>query len=655
VIASPENAASDLTPPERTPGSLARIRALFEGRTHAGRVGILLAIAMSLFQLWVGAFGQPIAEVFRPAHLFFALGVLFLCAPTRPLLGNARAGRIVNALALAGALFGCGYMILNAAEIQARIPYFAQPTLLQSIAGWSLVLALLEGARRVLGPAPVIIVLVFFLYAMFGDLLPYPFWHRGFSPTRVLETAYLTQEGIWGTPLGVSASYIFLFVLFGSFLNATGAGAFFTDFARAVTGRATGGPAKVAVVSSAFMGMLSGSPAANAATTGAFTIPAMRRAGYRPEFAAAVEAVASSGGQITPPILGAAAFIMAEFIGVPYVDIVLASIIPALLYFVAVYVVVDLEARRLSLRGPENEELPRLAVILGQRGYLFVSIGVLIWVLVEGFTPARAAVWASASLLGMTLVLDRANRRRFLGVLVEALAEAPRMIGPIAVACALGGIMIGIITQTGLGLRMSTIVLTLSAGQDWLLLALTMVVAIILGMGMPTSGAYVILASLLGPALTQSGISLIAAHMFILYCAGISTITPPVAIAAYAAAAVAGTSPWTTSLIAFRLGISSFVIPFMFVYGPSLLGVGDPLEVGLAILTACVGVFALSVAVIGWLTRPLNIGMRALYAAAGLCLIVPGWATDLGGIGVLAALTVVVTRSKVGLAARAGV
>ncbi|WP_083191544.1 TRAP transporter permease [Salipiger sp. CCB-MM3] len=613
-----------------TPNSGQSVLSRFRDAGFVAKIAMLVAITMSVFHLWAGARGQPISEIFRPAHLGLALMVLFLGSPSKPLFGSLRAGQICNAIALALTIFGCGYLMLDAEAVQARIPYFSPPTTLQQLAGWGLVLALLEASRRVLGAAPVVVVVAFIAYAFWGNHLPYPFWHKGFTPERVLESAYLTQEGIWGTPIGVSAGYIFLFVLFGCFLNASGAGAFFTDFARALTGRAMGGPAKVAVVSSAFMGMLSGSPAANAATTGAFTIPAMRKAGYKGEFAAAVEAVASSGGQITPPILGAAAFIMAEFIGVPYVSIILVSIIPALLYFFAVYVVVDLEARRLQLR-PGAEDVPPLMRILAQRGYLFISIGVMIWVLVEGFTPARAAVWAIASLAGMVLILDGANRRRFLDVCLEAMIEAPRMIGSVAVACALGGILVGVISQTGLGLRMSTIVLTLAGDSTLLLLALTMVMAIVLGMGMPTSGAYVILAALLAPALVKAGIPLIAAHLFILYCAGISTITPPVAIAAYAAAAVAGTSPWTTSTMAFRLGISSFIIPFMFVYGPPLLGDGTPLQVALSLATALLGIGAISASVVGWLRRPLPALVRALAVAGGLALVFPGWTTDLTG------------------------
>lgn len=604
-------------------------------------VTALIAFAMSAYHLYTGFFGAPISEIHYPLHLLLAFSILFLVAKDSAAgaTGWRRSLAIGwDLLMVALTVFATGYLFLNAEAVTTRMLFVTPLTTMQWLAGIAMILVVLEAARRAVGWALVVILAVFLLYAYYGYLLPGALWHRGYGVDTIIEYTYLTTEGVFGVPVGVMAQYVFHFVLFGSLLVASGAGDFFTDFARALTGRATGGPAKTAVVSSTFMGMLSGSSAANVVTTGSFTIPTMRRAGYKPTFAAGVEAVASSGGQITPPIMGAAAFIMMEFTGETYATIMGIAVIPAFLYFIAVFFMVDLEARRLGLRIRVDEDLPRLWQVLRTRGYLLASIVAMVWFLIQGWTPTMAACAAIATLVGLLVLLDPQNRRRILRVLWDAMVRAPGMVAPVTVACAVGGILVGIVGLTGLGLRMSTIILDYSGGVLILILILTTIMGIILGMGMPTSGAYIILAALLAPGLVDAGVELLAAHMFVMYVASKSSITPPVAIASYAAAAVAGTDPWRTSLVAFRLGLSVFIIPFMFVYGPELLGMAPALEVAAVVVTATIGILALSVACIGWLFVDLSWYERVIAFGASLLLIQPNLTTDSAGFAVFGGL-----------------
>jgi len=593
-----------------------------------------VAVAMSAYHLIVGypSIGPPMAEVHYPVHLMLALVVLFGSHAVEHLEDRRYGMLLSDAILIAISLIGCGYLIVNADALAQRMTYAEALTPVQVVLGTGLVAVVLEAARRTVGWVLVLVAVGFLLYAKFGNLLPEPLWHRGRDVGAIVEQTYLTVDGIWNVPLAVTANYIFLFVFLGSLLVASGAGTFFTDLARSLTGRTVGGAAKTAVVSSALMGMLSGSSSANVVTTGSFTIPAMHKAGYRPEFAAGVEAVASTGGQLTPPIMGAAVFLMIEFAGIPYAEIMRAAAIPAILYFVSVFLMVDLEARRLGLHPQMDGPLPRVGGVLRRRGYLLLPLLIMVWVLVEGYTPATAGFWSIASLAALSFMLDPATRRRFVAVLLEAATQAPRLIAPITIACAIGGILAGVIAMTGLGIRISNIILDVSDGVLMVTLFLTMVVAIVLGMGMPTSAAYVILAALLAPGLVQMGVSVMAAHLFIIYCAAKSAITPPVAIASYAAAAVAGSDPWRTSLIAFRLGLPVFIIPFMFVYGAPLLGQGHPLEILWTVLTATTGIAALSVASVGWLVIPLKWYERAIALAAALPMIYVEWRTDLIGV-----------------------
>jgi len=600
----------------------------------------IVAVTMSLFHLYFGIpfIGPPKAEIFYPLHVTFILLVLFGDSAASAVRGRAWGKLAYDLILIAMAVAATGYLMLNADYIANRFTY-AEPLLpVEKVLGGGFLFVLLEAARRTVGWVLVVIAGVFLVYALIGDMLPGIFYHQGFSVGRVIELSYMTTDGVWNAPIAVAAAYIFLFVLFGSLLLSSGAGSFFTDLARALTGRTIGGPAKTAVVASALMGMLSGSAAANVVTTGSFTIPAMKQAGYRPEFAAGVEAVASTGGQITPPILGAAAFLMIEFVGVSYAEIITFSIIPAILYFFAVFAMVDLEARRLGLNPAVDEKLPKVAAVLRQRGYLLVPVVVLIWFLFQGYTASAAGFWSIVSLAAMVVALDGENRRRIHHVVWEALAAAPRLMVAVSIACAVGGMLAGLIILTGLGAKISTLILTASGGVIIVALLLTLLAAIVLGMGMPTSGAYIILAALLAPGLAQMGIPEIPAHMFIIYCAAMSGITPPVAISSFAAAAIAGTDPWKTSWAAIKLGLSVYIVPFMFVYGPALLGFGTALEVISTAITAAIGILALSVACVGWLKVPLRWYERVVAFAAALPMINAGFVTDLVGLALVGIL-----------------
>lgn len=597
----------------------------------------LIAIAMSLYHLSTPIFGEPIAEVYRPIHVAFVLAVLFCFLPERqrrfPLLA-----RISDFSLVALTVAATGYLVLNVDYVTQRLAYVTPLTTLETVLASAMVLVILEAARRTVGWTLVVITAVFIVYAVFGNMLPDPLWHRGLAPTEVLERLYLTLDGIWGVPVGVTASYVFLFVLFGSLLLSTGGGAFFSDLARILTGRSPGGPAKSAVVASAFLGTLSGSTPANVVTSGSFTIPAMKSRGYPAHFAGGVEAAASTGGQLMPPIMGAAAFIMVEFTGISYVNIIVHALIPALLYFLAVFVMVTFEAHRLGLRSAGDEALPSLSSLLLRRGYLLAPLVVMIVYLALGYTPSRAAFAAVLALMALSFLFDPVNRANFVEVVKTALIHAPRVIGPVTVACACGGIIIGVVIMTGLGQKLSTAVIAFSGGMLLPTLVLTAMVSVVLGMGMPTSGAYIIMASLLAPAIVDYGVPMIAAHMFLLYCASMSAITPPVAIASYAAAGVAEANPWRTSLAALRLASSVFMIPFLFVYGPELLLVGQPLDIVVALATAVVGICTLSTAIIGWFASPMPMALRLGVAAGSLGLVAPGWISNLLGAGIVLAL-----------------
>jgi TRAP transporter 4TM/12TM fusion protein len=499
--------------------------------------------------------------------------------------------------------------------------------------GILMIIVVLEATRRAVGAALAYTALAFLIYAYFGPWMPGLFAHKGYDIERLINVMYTSTEGIFGIPMAVSSTYIVLFVLFGAFLSKCGGGRFFIDFAFSLTGRARGGPAKAAVISSAFMGTMSGAAVANVVTTGTFTIPLMKKSGYPARVAGAIEAVASTGGQIMPPIMGAAAFIMSEFTEIPYIKIATAAVIPALLYFFAVYLMVDSQAKKQGLKGLPREELPRVGATLAWGGHLFIPLIVLIVMLVWAYSPMKSVFWGIVLIvvIGMTRRTTRVGPRK----LIEALEYGARNAVTIATACAAAGIIVGVIALTGLGLKFSDSLVSLSGGNILLALFFSMIASLILGCGMPTTAAYVVLASLAAPVLIRLGVPVLAAHLFIFYFGCVSTITPPVALSSYAGAGLAGADATSVGNTAFKFGLVAYVVPYMLVYGPSLLMQGGPVRIVTSVATACLGVIAFTSGLQGYLRRECSWWERILLVAAGLCLIFPGFGTDLSGVLIL--------------------
>jgi len=595
----------------------------------ARRAITLVAVGMSLFHLYVAFAGPPDAYVMRGLHVAFALVLAFLVLPGWS--GKASAPGPVDLLLVLAAAAAALYPTINLQYIVGRMYYVDDPILADYIFGGALILLLIEATRRATGWALPITAAAFLVYGV----------TIGNQPVGImLDQLYLTTEGIFGIPLYVSATYVMLFILFGAFVERSGAGKLFMDFALALAGHQSGGPAKVAVITSSLFGTVSGSAVANVMTTGTFTIPLMARSGYRPAFAGAVEAVASTGGQLMPPILGAAAFVMAEFLGVSYLKVAAFALLPALLYYVAVFMAVHFEAKRTGLVGLPKPDLPRLGEVLRERGHLFLPLVIIVAVLLSGYSAAFSALCGTLSVVPTTW-LRASTRRTFTPTaIIEALEAGARNTIVVALACACAGIVIGTITLTGLGLSFTGIVLDVSQNSLILALVLTMVAGILLGMGLPTTPAYIVQVALLVPALVKLGVQVEAAHLFVLYFAVLSAITPPVAMAVYAANGISRAGLMESSWAAVKLGLTGYIIPFMFVFGPSLLMIGDWTQVVLTVITATVGVTCLA----GGLHSHFFFGTarlweRAMLVGAAFVLIKPGLVTD--GIGaLLVALTV---------------
>ena len=601
---------------------------------HIRFVVAMVALAMSLFHIYVLGF-RPIDPWFlRGGHVLFGAILTFALYPASQESPKNRI-TLVDYLFMLMAAVPFIYLVVNFRDIIHRVGVI--PTRTDFIMALVAIIAILEMARRTSGTGLVTVAVVFLLYARFGFLLPGLFYHRGYSWPRVFTFAY-SLDGVFSVPIAVSVTFVALFILFGAFLQASGGGRFFVELAFALAGRARGGPAKVAILASALFGTISGSSAGNVVATGSLTIPLMKRTGYDPRFAGAVEAVASTGGQIMPPIMGAGAFLMAEILGVPYVAITVAALIPALLYFLSVYFMVDLEAAKIGLRGLTRSELPELRRVL-KEAYLLLPVVVLIYALVFArVSIIRAGLLGIASCVVVSLVnpKTRMGPAKIMAAMISGAHAALNIIG----TCAAAGIIVGVVSQTGLGIRLAAILLDYAQGILLLALILSTIVIKILGMGIPTTAAYAIAAAVVAPALIQPPFSLlpIQAHMFVFYFACISAITPPVALAAYAGAAIAKAPPVEVGWIAMKLGIAGLVVPFAFVYGPSLLMVGGTGKIGLSVLTAAVGIYALAAAAQGWFGGKLSWPARALMLASSLLMIVPGLTTDLLGIGLMAAM-----------------
>jgi TRAP transporter 4TM/12TM fusion protein len=478
--------------------------------------------------------------------------------------------------------------------------------------------------------------------------------HRGYSIERIISHMYYTTEGVLGVPLGVAATFIFLFILFGAFLEKTGIGKFFIDLANSVAGFAAGGPAKVAVLTSALEGTVSGSSVANTVGSGSFTIPLMKILGYKPEFAGAVEAAASTGGQIMLPIMGAAAFLMAEFIGMPYLDIAKAAAIPALLYFTGIWIMVHFEAKKLGMKGLSRDELPKLSKVMKERGYLFIPLIGIIYFLVEGSTPIKAALYGL--LLAILASFIRKDTRLSLKDFLEALETGARNALGVSIACACAGIIVGTITLTGLGLKLGNGLIGLSGGNLILTLIFTMITSLILGMGAPTTANYIITSTIAAPAIVMLGVPVLAAHMFTFYFGIIADITPPVALAAFAGSAIAKSNPLKTGIIASKLAIAAFIIPYVFVFNPALLLINTtPLQIIQMIITSVLGMIGIGAAMEGYFMTHAGKLERVAFLVGGLMLVDPGLLTDIIGLGLMGSLFVYqrlkVKRENSGIAA----
>jgi len=592
------------------------------------KIFTVIAISMSIYHLYVLGVNPVTPWVLYTVHVGMASILIFIMYPPfKKSKGNKVT--IIDLALIMGTLFSGSYLILEMDELIYRIG--VSPTNLDIIVSIILIAVVLEITRRTTGMILPTIAIIFILYAYFGNNFPGVLEHRGYGWGRILT--YLNSlDGVFSVPISASASFVFLFILFGAFLNNSGGSKFFIDFAIAVAGGQRGGPAKAAVLSSALFGSVSGNSVANVVTTGVFTIPLMKKIGYPAKYSGAIESVASTGGQIMPPILGSAAFIMAQLLGKPYVNIIIASIIPALLYFVTVIITIDLQAGKLGLKGMKKKELPSLKKVLINEGHLFIPLFVLIFVLaVLNASPIKAAIWAIISSIVVSF-LKKATRLGFKKILKSLSDGAENALGVIA-ACATAGLIIGVLNLTGAGLKFASLIISFSGGYLFIALILTMIATIILGMGLPTTAAYLITAAVVAPALVEMGVSPLAAHMFVFYFACLSAFTPPVALAAFAAAGISKSSPMSVALNAMKIGAVAFVIPFIFVYGPELLFEGRAFNIILAIITSLIGAYVLASAIEGWFINfKVNILIRIILGISSILLFIPSITNDVIGM-----------------------
>jgi TRAP transporter 4TM/12TM fusion protein len=596
-------------------------------------IATAIAVAMSLYHMYAAGFGPPEALIVRGTHLLFALTLVFILYPA-----GAGARRLIDVVLLAGGWGLVLHIFLNYAYFENRIIYIDDLTAWDKVYAVVSVLVVLEATRRVIGWALPLTAVAFLAYAL----------HSHVKLPVLMEQVYLSTEGIFGSTLGVSASYVMLFVLFGAFMEKSGTGQLFMDFALSITGRYAGGPGKVAVVSSSLFGTVSGSAVANVMVDGPITIPLMKRTGFRPPIAAAIEAVASTGGQLMPPVMGAAAFVMAEFLAVPYAQVALWAAVPAILYYLAVFSAVHFEAKRHGLSGVPESELPRFGAVMLQRGHLFVPILIVLFGLMGGYSAPLCALVGALACLPLALLRKTTRAGITWRSVLDALEDGAKNTLAVAMACASAGIVIACVTITGLGIEFTQIVVGLSQNSLILALVLTAMAGIVLGMGMPTTPAYIMMVALLVPAVVHLGklaglepnAVTPAAHMFAFYFAILSAITPPVALAIFAAAGLAKANMWQAGFAAMRAGAPAYIVPFMFVYEPKLLLIvtdwsADWLEVAWSVLSASIGVVALAGGLFGWLLTAASIWQRALLVVAALCLIKPGLYTDVAGLALL--------------------
>ena len=608
------------------------------------KLSFLLAFVFCLFHCWTAMFGAAAGIGQKAIHLGLVLIIFFL-----DYLAKEDRKWYLNITYLFF-IIASAVSLIYIMSIDSTIDLRSGVVYTYDIVfGVLLVLALIEATRRSVGTSLAIVTGCFILYGFFGQYMPGFLAHVGMDLPRFISIVYLGTDGIYGTAIYASASYIVLFVILGAVFNETGVGDYFTKLASRAFGRFVGGPAKIAVVASGLFGSISGSAIANVIGTGTFTIPMMKKCGFEDEYAAAVEASASTGGQIMPPVMGATAFLIAEYLGIPYFDLVKAALIPAVLFYVAILMTVDLYARKHHISGVPEDELPTWKE-LGKTVYLILPLVYLIIsmsVLKMSVTKSGISSILMAIVCTMFSAKNRLNKEKIVKIIKGSINGAK----PVAIACGVVGIIIGIVMGSGLGFRMSSVLIQVSNGNLAILLILTMVVSLIMGMGVPTTAAYLMLALLVVPALKQMNVLPLAAHLFIFYFGIISNVTPPVALAAYAAAGVARCNPTKTGFFAFKLSLSGFILPFIFVYNPVLLMQGSALEIIQSLITALLGIYSLSCALekFAFKWEISQVERVALFVSA-ILLVVPGTLTDVVGFVVLAvifALKLIENKKKV--------
>jgi TRAP transporter 4TM/12TM fusion protein len=601
-------------------------------RKLAGAVGLVVVAAevfIALFQLYTASFGVFPPFLQRGVHLLILLPLAFLLYPARKTSPQNRITLMDGILAILAALPSL-FVVLQRERIEARIELVEPVLPIELFLGCLIVILVIEAVRRAVAPIMAFLIGIFLLYSFSGPLLPGFLYHKGMAFSRYIESLYLlTGEGVYGVLVGISATYVALFVIFGSFVVETGVGNFYTDLSRAIAGGARGGPAKIAVISSGCFGTVSGSAVANVYTTGAFTIPMMKRLGYKAEFAGAVEAAASTGGQLMPPVMGAGAFVMAETLGIPYITVALKATISAILYFFAVGMMVHFRALRIGLKGEPKELLPKLRQVL-PGATSFIPVLVLFYLLIVGYSPLMAGF--ISIVLATAVSYLRKDTRMTPQKIIKALADGARNIVMVAVALVGAQIIVAVVTETGLALSFTSLIMSASQGILIIALIFVAIVAIILGMGIPTTPAYIISATIGASGLIRMGVDPFAAHLFCFYFAIISNVTPPVAVAAYAGAGLAKADPLRTGYEAFFLAAAGFIVPFVIIYNPPLILNGSIWQIAYGFITAMVGIIALSAGIQGWLWGSTNIIQRLLLIAGAINLIWYGFITDFIGL-----------------------
>ena len=600
----------------------------------------LLAVAVSCYHLYTAAFGPPVTLKHRSLHVAMMLVMAFMMFPFSSKSNLKKVTWVDWSLVILSAVVPL-YVWVDYIGVVDRA---GRPSDSDMIVASLLVFLVLEASRRVTGWALSILSLIFISYGLWGRDLPGMFAHRGYDWQVLSNHFFANTEGIYGTSVSVAASYIFLFILFGAVMNKSGMGQFFNDIALALAGHTKGGPAKVSVIASGFLGSINGSAIANVVTTGAFTIPLMKKTGYSAEFAGAVESSASVGGQLLPPIMGAAAFIMAEMLGVKYSNIIVWATVPALLYYLGILIQVQLRASKDGLHGLPKDQLPKAGAVMRDKGHLLLPIAFLLYML---FFSGRTVINSAFLTIIVTVIVSqfKASTRMSLKDLIDSLAEGAKSTVSVAIACACVGIIIGVSSKTGFGLTMANTIIALGDTSLLFTLLFTMVTCMILGMGLPSIPAYIITATIAAPALAKLGIEPAAAHMFSFYYAMFANITPPVALASFAAAGLSGGDPMKTGYASVKLSIAGFIVPFMFVYSPKLMLIDTTFMEGVWVtLSACLGVFLIGVATEGYLYAKVGVVMRLLAIAGAFCLIKSGLLTDLVGLVVLGILLMVQKR-----------